>query len=347
MRVSVVNVQVPFVRGGAEYLADSLAEKIRERGHEVDQLRIPFKWYPLELVLDHMLSCRLLEAGCGEPDLVIALKFPAYLMPFENKKVWLLHQYRQVYDLWETPFGEGTSNPAAAGVRDAIIAADNRCLCEARGLYSNSKIVADRLRQHNGIEVDRVLYPPLNRPEAFRCGDSGDYLFYPSRLSRMKRQHVAIEAMKYVRSGFRLVIAGKADEDSYQAEIDALIRDLHLENRVELIGRISEEEKARWMADAFAVLYLPVNEDSYGFVTLEAFHASKPVITFTDSGGTDELIEDGLNGLMTEPSAESLAEAMERLWADRANTRAMGRAARETLSRKRIDWGHVLDNLLS
>ena len=101
------------------------------------------------------------------------------------------------------------------------------------------------------------------------------------------------------------------------------------------------------MADAFAVLYLPIDEDSYGYVTLEAFHSSKPVITFTDSGGTNELVVHGLNGLALEPSPVALAEGMERLWVDRAGTREMGAAAYQTLARKQIDWEHVLDTLLS
>jgi glycosyltransferase involved in cell wall biosynthesis len=347
MKVSIVNVQIPFVRGGAEYLADSLADKIRERGHQVDQLRIPFKWYPLESVLDHMLSCRLLEPKTGDPDLVIALKFPAYLVPFENKKIWLLHQHRQVYDLWETPFGSCGHVPGSRRIREMIVNSDNRHLSAARGLYTNSQIVADRIRRFNGIVPDAILFPPLRHPEAFRCGESGDYVFYPSRISRMKRQHVAIEAMRFVRSGFKLVLAGVADEDSYQAEINDLIRAQGLLDRIHFLGWVSEEEKARWMADAFAVLYLPVDEDSYGYVTLEAFHSSKPVITFTDSGGTNELVEDGLNGLVVEPTAESLAEGMESLWSDRARARAMGRAATETLGRKQIHWDHVLDTLLS
>jgi glycosyltransferase involved in cell wall biosynthesis len=345
MKVSIVNVQIPFVRGGAEYLADSLAEKVRERGHEVDQLRIPFKWYPPETLVDHMLACRLIEPRTGDPDLVIALKFPAYLVPFENKKVWLLHQYRQVYDLWETPYGYSGHTPGARRIREAIVAADNRHLSEARGLYTISQNVSGRLRRFNGIEPDAILFPPLLHPEAFRCGEAGDYVFYPSRLSRMKRQHVAVEAMRHVRSGFRLVVAGRADEDSYQSEIDELMRTHGLEDRVQFLGWISEEEKARWMADAFAVLYIPVDED-YGYVTLEAFHSSKPVITFTDSGGTNELVVHGLNGLALEPSPEALAEGMESLWSDRARARAMGRAATETLGRKRIHWDHVLDTLL-
>ena len=85
---------------------------------------------------------------------------------------------------------------------------------------------------------------------------------------------------------------------------------LILVDRVQLLGWITEEEKARWMAGAFAALYLPYNEDSYGYVTLEAFHSHKPVLTFTDSGGTDELIEAGVNGLVLEPTPLHRAERL-------------------------------------
>lgn len=347
MKVTIVSVQIPFVRGGAEYLADSLGEKIRERGHRVDQLRIPLKPYPVASILDHMLACRLLELRTGDPDLVIALKFPAYLAPYENKKIWLLHQHRQFYDLWDTPHRGYPDTPETCRIRAIVRAADNRCLSQVRALYTNSRIVANRLRRFNGIEADGILYPPLLNPELFRCGEAGDYVFYPSRLCGMKRQHVAIEAMRHVLSGFHLVLAGKADENSYQRKLEDLIGLHRLEDRITLLGWISEEEKARLMADAFAVLYLPVDEDSYGYVTLEAFHAAKPVLTFRDSGGIDELVEHGHNGLILEPTPEALSEGMERLWADRAGAREMGRAARQTLGHKRIDWDHVLDTLLS
>ena len=114
-----------------------------------------------------------------------------------------------------------------------------------------------------------------------------------------------------------------------------------------LLGWISEEEKARLMADAFAVLYLPVDEDSYGYVTLEAFHSSRAVLTLNDSGGTNELVEDGNNGLILEPTAEALAEGMERCWADRARARDLGQAALETLARRHIDWDHVVERLVA
>ena len=346
MKVSIVNVQAPFVRGGAEYLADSLAERVRERGHLVDQLRIPFKWYPLDSILDHMLSCRLMEPSVGDPDLVIALKFPAYLVPFENKKVWLLHQYRPVYDLWETPYGCWGHWPGGLRVREAIVAADNRHLTDTRGLYTISRNVAGRLRTFNGIEADGVLYPPLPSDHPYAPGPFGDYFVYISRLCPGKRQDLAIEALRYCRPGPRLVIVGAPDVPQYLAELHERARDWGVEDRVRFVGWVSELQKAELLAGSRGALFLAYDED-YGYATLEALQSGKPVITCKDSGGSLELVEDGFNGLVTEPDPRAVAEAMDRLWADRSGTREMGAAAYKTLARKQIDWEHVLDTLLS
>jgi glycosyltransferase involved in cell wall biosynthesis len=140
-------------------------------------------------------------------------------------------------------------------------------------------------------------------------------------------------------------LAGKPDTESYEIELRRRVEEWGLQDKVQFLGWISEEEKARWMAGAFAALYLPYDEDSYGYVTLEAFHSHKPVLTFTDSGGTDELVEHGVNGLMLEPTPESLARGMEDLWSAGSRAREMGRAAAETLVHKKIHWDHVLDRL--
>ena len=345
MRIAIANAQVPFVRGGAEYLADSLAQKLQERGHQVVNLCIPFKWYPASAILEHVVGFRMLRVETGHPDLVIALKFPAYILPFPNKKVWLLHQFRQAYELWGTTHQAFPNTPEGRRVRDMIIRADNIYLREAKEVYTNSRIVARRLLHYNGIGVNGILYPPLLRPELYRCADFGDYFFYPSRLNSMKRQVVAIEAMRFVKSGFRLVLAGKPDHDLYLEELRNLIKRHKLEEKVTLLGWISEEEKARWMGHCYAALYIPYEEDSYGYVTLEAFHSGKPVLTFSDSGGTDEVITHGENGLILLPSAEALAAGMEELWADRQRAAQMGEAAHATLARYNIRWDHIVERL--
>jgi hypothetical protein len=76
----------------------------------------------------------------------------------------------------------------------------------------------------------------------------------------------------------------------------------------------------------------PCHLRSYGYACLEACDAEKPVITCTDSGGPLELIENGRTGLAVEPDPRALAEAMDRLFEDRAEAAAMGRSARERIN---------------
>ena len=345
MKVIVLNVQVPFVRGGAEYLADSLARKARGRGHEVEIVNLPFKWYPSQALVEAMLACRLTDLGAGSPDLVIALKFPAYLAPHPRKRVWLLHQFRQAYELWGTLYGLPDDAESRA-IREMIRTADTRCLGEVDGLYTISRNVADRLERFNGVAADEVLYPPLEHPEIYRPGEFGKYFFYPSRLSTNKRQHVAIEAMRHVDEDYSLVIAGKADAESYLRQLQELVERLDLGHRVKFLGWISDEEKVRLLAGCRAVVFLPFDED-YGYVTLEAFHSHKGLLTFDDSGATNELVEDGRNGMIVSPTAESLGAAMRALAADAGRAREMGQAASATPAERRIDWPHVLDTLLA
>lgn len=346
MRVAIVNAQCPFVWGGAEYLAESLAERVRGRGHKVALIQIPFKWYPPDEIPAHMLACRLLRVDAGGLDLMIGHKFPAYLCPFPNKKLWLFHQFRQVYDLWGTDLGGLADTPANRGMRAMVAAADREAFAQVRGLYTNSRIVADRLKRFTGVTADEVLYPPLNRPELFGPGEFGDYFFYPSRIGPGKRQHVAVEALRHTRSPVKLVLAGKPDSAAYGDDLRKKVEDWGLRDRVLFLGFVSEEEKAKWMRGACGAVYLPVDEDSYGFVTLEAFHSHKPVLTLTDSGGTSEVIEHDRNGLILEPTPQALAGGMDRLLDDRGRARDMGEEAFATLTRHRIDWEHILDRLV-
>src|SRR5438270_5136756 len=102
MRVLIATVQVPFVRGGAELLAEGLRDALQRAGHQAEIASIPFKWYPPDRILDAMLAARLVDVteSCGSAiDTVIGLKFPAYYMQHPRKTLWVLHQYRAAYDL--------------------------------------------------------------------------------------------------------------------------------------------------------------------------------------------------------------------------------------------------------
>lgn len=343
MRIALLNTFSPFIRGGAEILVDDLLEQLRIHGHDTYLYRIPFPYSfeaPLVVTIE---AARLLSFD--EFDKVIAFKFPAYCVRHSEKVMWMFHQFRQVYDLWGKEHG---LQPDRLGLRmHAIIkAADDEDIPRSRHIFTNAREVSDRLKKYNGID-STVLPPPLKNHELYYKEKTGDYLFYPSRITPLKRQHLAVEAMRFVKSGVRLVIAGKA-EGGYLEQLKYIIHKYDLYHRVEIRNEwISDEEKRDLFASALGVVYIPFEEDSYGFVTMEAFYSGKPVIACTDSGGTKEIIEDNINGFVTRSDPRSIAEAMDLLYENRSLSEQMGIEGLKEITRRDITWTNTIRRLLS
>jgi glycosyltransferase involved in cell wall biosynthesis len=74
--------------------------------------------------------------------------------------------------------------------------------------------------------------------------------------------------------------------------------------------------------------------------------SSKPVITCADSGGPLEFVVDRQTGLVAAPTPESLARAMDALWADRRGAAAKGEAGRARYEGLKISWENVVEKLL-
>ncbi len=132
MKVLVVNNMAPFIRGGAEELADHLVANLqRTKGVSAELLRIPFSWEPYDRVIEEMMLCRMMELYWV--DRVIALKFPAYLIPHSRKTLWLLHQYRQAYDLFDRGQSHIPNDQRGNVVRDLVRSADEFLLSQRPG----------------------------------------------------------------------------------------------------------------------------------------------------------------------------------------------------------------------
>ncbi|HRD49602.1 MAG TPA: glycosyltransferase family 4 protein [Candidatus Contendobacter sp.] len=346
MRILIATTQVPFVRGGAEIHAEGLRNALCQAGHIAEIVAIPFKWYPPERIPEHILACRLLDLSesCGvRVDRVIGLRFPAYCIPHPNKVLWILHQYRAAYDLWDTPLGDLIHFPDGRQIRDVIHQADRRYIAEAQAIYANSGNVSKRLKNYCDIDSTPLYHPPQDA-ERFYSGEACDSLFFPSRINRTKRQDLVIEALAHTQEAVQIQFAGMADDASYQRELRETAQRLGVGARIEWLGEISEEEKRDRYAHALGVLYPPLDED-YGYVTLEAMLSARPVITCADSGGPLEFIRDGENGRVTAPTPQALAQAMDELWQDRARARRWGEAGREDYAERRISWQTVISTL--
>lgn len=344
MKIAIVNNWAPFVYGGAELLADNLKTKLIKNGHKVILIQIPFLSHPPQKILEHIIACRLLSLE--DVDKVISFKFPSYYIKHPNKVLWLIHQFRQVYDLWGTKFQNIPKTNLGLKIKDFIIKSDNIFLKETKKIYTNSKIVSLRLKKYNNLSSE-VLYPPVLNSEQFYFQEYGDFIFFPSRITKIKRQYLAIESMRYVKTNVKLIIAGSPDTEEELKRINKLIEKYNLKDKVKIIAKwISEKDKINLYASSLACLYIPYKEDSYGFVSLESYYSKKPVITCHDSGGTLELIKDGINGYIISPEPKVLAEIMDKLYSNKKLAKKLGVTGYEKLVSMNISWNTVIQKLL-
>jgi len=305
MRIAVVRPQVPFARGGVEIFTDALVEELRVRGHEAESVTVPFKWYPGTRVLSQAFLWRLLdltEADGKRIDMVVATKFPSYLVRHSEKRVWLVHQFRQAYELDRTDLGQFGESPGDRAIRRQIQGLDRVGLGEATRLFATSQNVAGRLERSTGLAAEVMPHPAQQL--AYRNDGHGDFVLSVNRLDRSKRVDLLLEAAA-VEPTLKVVVAGDGPD---RPRLVQLASDRGLAGRVRFAGRVPAEELADLYATCFATFYAPVDED-FGMGPYESFLSGKPVITATDAGGPLEVVRDGATGRVVEPEAAAVGAA--------------------------------------
>jgi glycosyltransferase involved in cell wall biosynthesis len=150
------------------------------------------------------------------------------------------------------------------------------------------------------------------------------------RISHWKGQEVLAEAAAFVvrsctETHFVAVGSYFADESHYLEKLKSMITSLGLDGRFHLVNYRSNVTDVYRALDIFV---LPSTKpEPFGRVTVEAMTQGRAVIA-TNHGGTVELIEDGVTGMLVPPAdPKALATAIERLLADRPLRERMGQAA--------------------
>jgi glycosyltransferase involved in cell wall biosynthesis len=341
-RIIICNAQVPFVRGGAEYLVDGLRDALREHGHMVDVVSLPFSWEPAAHILHSALAWRMLDLTQvnGEPvDQVICTKFPSYLVRHPHKVIWLVHQHRQAYDWYGTPMSGFVNTAEHRSIRKSILRMDRQGLGEAQARFAISRNVSQRLYRFNHLP-STPLYPPSRYANDLYAGAYGGYILSPARLDRAKRLDLLLEALAHTSTPVRALFAGTGPD---QERLGKLVARLNLGERVRFLGFVDDATLVDLYAGARAVYYAPVDED-YGFATVEACAAARPVITTDDAGGVLEFVADGVNGYVLPPDPARIASRIDMLLADATLAERLGHAGPERV--RDISWSHVVQSLV-
>lgn len=179
---------------------------------------------------------------------------------------------------------------------------------------------------YNAVAVDRFGGPaPPGLREQIGGGER-PLVLTPARLDEQKGHPVLLHAAAEL-PGVDFVLAGEGPE---RASLEALAAELGIAERVHFLGYRDDIPELLAACDIFA---LPSLYEGSSLAVLEAMAARRPVVS-SAIGGTDELIDDGSEGLLVDPGdAAGLAAALRRLLDDPALCRSFAERARERVER--------------
>ena len=201
-----------------------------------------------------------------------------------------------------------------------------------------SDVVAQRADYFPPEVAVRVVHPP-SALRAARPAELGRNFLVVSRLERIKRVDLAVAALQRLdHDDVTLTVVGDGPDRDRLQELAAS------DSRITFAGRVDDDALRHLYSTARAVVVTPERED-FGYVTLEAHHHGRPVITLTDSGGPTELVVDGQNGLVVDPDASALAGAMAELLDDTATAERLARAGWQSAAQ--VTWERAVEELLS
>ena len=207
-------------------------------------------------------------------------------------------------------------------------------VCVSKGVEEQTSSVCRLARRHviyDGFSLDAFLAWPVADPATLRArygiADSARVVASVGGIQRRKGQLDLVEAAAPLAREIPelvFVLAGEAGDAEYLAAVRARIAELGLERCFRLIGF---EPNVRELFSVSEALAHPSHSEGFGLAILEAMAAGLPVVA-TRCGGPEEIVEDGVSGLLVPPrSPRELESALRRLLTDREAARAMGQAA--------------------
>ena len=220
----------------------------------------------------------------------------------------------------------------------------------ARGdrVIAISHFIADLIRARHGVAESRLRViprgvdprrfdPALVSPArlaalraAWGVAEGQPIIMLPARVTRWKGQMVLVEAMAQLPGdALALLVGDAAERPAFQAELQARIAGLGLQDRVRLVGHATDMPAALMLADV--VVHASTDAEAFGRTVIEAQAMARPVIA-SDLGAPRETVAEGITGWRTPPGdAAALAAALSRALAmtdsERAALGARARAA--------------------
>lgn len=159
---------------------------------------------------------------------------------------------------------------------------------------ANSRTTRKRIKKYYGRD-SVVIHPPVDTHKFGISENVGNYFLAGGRFTPYKRFDIAIQAFNKL--NLPLKIFGEGPDETRLRKM--------AKGNIKFLGRISDEQKARYLSECNAFIH-PQEED-FGIVAVEAQASGRPVIAYR-KGGAEETIINGWTGILfNEQSWEELA----------------------------------------
>lgn len=207
----------------------------------------------------------------------------------------------------------------------------NSSIAQGDLVIANSEFVAHYLVDNYDVAVDKIRVIPRGIPmekfdvvkvsadrmlklsEKWRIPEVATLVLLPGRLTRWKGQTVLIEAMsKLKRKDVYCVLLGDAQgRTEYRDELEGMIHDYHLEDRVRIAEHCDDMAVAYKMANV--VVSASIEPEGFGRVSVEAQAMGVPTIATAIGGSTETIIPDVTGWLVPPNDSDALAKAIDKV----------------------------------
>lgn len=334
--------------GGAERVFCTICSELAVRGHEVVVLTFdqpggrPF--YPLDARI------RRIDLGIGDPAAQTGLADFLRRMPALRRAVVAEHPLAVVGFMHSifVPLAialAGTSIPLigsehivpehykARPLQYALMLAIAPLLCRITVLSEAIRSGYSFLLRKRMISMPNPVTPPAG--QAAPGLEKERYLLLNvARFDEQKDQATLLQAFALLADKHKDWDLKLIGDGQLRPSLEKLVDDLGLEGRVSMPGTTSDIATEYRAADIFVI---SSRYEAFGLVTAEAMSYGLPAVGFCDCPGTNELIQDGVNGLLaiggTDRSA-SLAAQLDRLMTDPGMRSRLGNGGKSTISEK-------------
>ncbi|VVB51531.1 D-inositol-3-phosphate glycosyltransferase [uncultured archaeon] len=191
---------------------------------------------------------------------------------------------------------------------------------------------------------------PVDIPKIVRRKDKEGRLLNVGTIIPYKNQLDAIKTVKELTSDYpdvRLHIAGEvpSSRPKYFRDLTRYVRDNNLEENVVFRGCLKEEELMREYDECCALVHTSRKETAC-YAILEAMAYGKATVAAKNTKSLEYMMDDGKNGLLSDPDPKELAKKMGMLLGDRKLRGRIGKTARAKIQKENNPL-HVAEQTLS